>query len=150
MHAHAMYIMIHDNRWCGIGVLGMRCCGVRCTSERKVRANWKAREAMTGIILHPDCLVDHSPRRTFAMLQNLAHQISPPPSASNQPVQPPCTLSKKECYNDQSETFTAQPLTEDESPSVVVVPHDNKEKNMTNSEDTAIQCHVEVHEESKL
>ena len=55
-------------------MLGLRCCGIRCGREREVRASWKAREDMSGIILHRDCLVDHSPRRMFAMLTNLAQQ----------------------------------------------------------------------------
>ena len=55
--------------------LGLRCCGVRCIRDRQVRASWKAREDMTGIILHHDCIVDHSPRRLFSMLSNLVNQM---------------------------------------------------------------------------
>ena len=39
-------------RWCGVDLLGLRCCGVRCTRNRPVRSNWKAWEDLTGIILH--------------------------------------------------------------------------------------------------
>ena len=58
-------------------MLGLRCCGVRCIGDRRVHANWKAREDLTGIILHQDCLLDHSPRRTFSMLLNLTNQMEP-------------------------------------------------------------------------
>ena len=59
-----------------MGLLGLRCCGVRCTRNRPVRASWKAREDLTGIILHRDCLVDHSPRRSMALLKRLCYQAS--------------------------------------------------------------------------
>jgi hypothetical protein len=60
-----------------VSLLGLRCCGVRCIRDRQVRASWKAREDMTGIVLHHDCIVDHSPRRLFSMLSNLANQMEP-------------------------------------------------------------------------
>lgn len=53
--------------------MGLRCCGIRYMEDRLVRASWKAREDMTGIILHRDCVVDHSPRRLLALLTSLTH-----------------------------------------------------------------------------
>ena len=69
----------HVHRWCGVSLFGLRCCGIRCIRDRQVSASWKAREDMTGIILHRDCIVDHSPRRLFSMLNNLVNQVEPLP-----------------------------------------------------------------------
>lgn len=71
-----------------MGVLGLRCCGIRYMEDRLVRASWKAREDMTGIILHRDCVVDHSPRRLLSLLTSLTstHQTNictPQPQAAD-------------------------------------------------------------------
>ena len=133
-------------RWCGIGVLGMRCCGVRCTNDRQqVKASWKAREVMTGIILHRDCLVDHSPRRTFAMLQCLVNQtvgkISSSFSAS------PSGLAKECISNGDS-----QQEAKDQSPSVVGVSSEYIETNDSSPQEVVVteEISVEVHEQSEL
>ena len=147
-----------------MGVLGLRCCGIRCASDRQVRASWRAREDMTGIILHRDCLVDHSPRRTLAMLHNLTHQtsvhhMSPTLAASHRPLN--CTLSTN--IEMESSNGTKQPnLQEFQTAQDVIEPplvvSDNEGTDSKAVEDTThsaqdMSTHtvsVEIHEQSQL
>ena len=147
-----------------MGVLGLRCCGVRCASDRQVRASWRAREDLTGIILHRDCLVDHSPRRTLAMLRNLTHQtcthhMSPTLAASHQPRNPTLNTS----IEMESSNGTKQPNLQEfqavqDITKLPVMIGDNVESDSNAVEETThsaqdMSTHtvsVEVHEQSQL
>lgn len=133
-------------RWCGVNILGIRCCGIRCKRDRQVQASWKAREDMTGIILHRDCLVDHSPRRLFAMLNNLVSQMEPPvllgehqtPQSSTEP-------SRSSLHPPIAET-------ESEQPAVVLAESNNRNTSHhehIHSEDSNTVT-VEVYDHSEL
>ena len=145
-------------------MLGLRCCGVRCTRDRVVRASWRAREDMTGLILHRDCLVDHSPRRTLAMLRNLTHQTSihhtsPTLAASHEPLNP--TLGTSIDMESSNGTKQPNPQEFQAAQDVIeqcVVVGDNVESDSKAVEDTLhsaqdVSSHtvsVEVYEQSQL
>ena len=116
-------IVVCVYRWCGLGVLGLRCCGIRFMEDRLVRASWKAREDMTGIILHRDCIVDHSPRRLLALLTTLTHThptnvcTLQPQAADDQHVE-----LKSTSIDIESKHNVEQPALEHESSADVVKP----------------------------
>ena len=138
-------------------MLGLRCCGIRCMKDKPVRASWKAREDMTGVILHRDSLVDHSPRRTLALLSSLGHThqtgICTLPSQAGicQPVQSTSTDVESRLGIEQLvlEQDLVQPLKFAEDNVKVISGIENK----TATHDRDVSTHtlsVEVHELSEL
>ena len=116
-------------------MLGLRCCGIRCKRERQVKVRWKARENMTGIILHKDCLVDHSPRRMFAMLKNLSQQVqSSSESGNNETTQSLSPIAEV------ASDMEAEP--DEKTPSERNV-HDSQQSN-------TVEISVEVYDHSEL
>ena len=144
-------------------MLGLRCCGVRCTRERTVRASWRAREDLTGLVLHRDCLVDHSPRRTLAMLRSLTHQtnihcVSPTSLAGQQPHSPSLStnINVESCNGTEQPTSQGSQTTEAViEPSTVVVDNnvegaDSKAVEDTTCSSQGVSVHtvsVEVHDQ---
>lgn len=114
---------------------------MRCNEGRQVRASWKAREDLTGLILHHDCLLDHSPRRTLSMLQRLSDQMNysgdveetelsdkPSDTRVQQPHEKPTEQSTYRCLTGETQTT---------SPEIASI---------TNPKSQNDGCFVEVHE----